>query len=194
MSDGEAMLAAIRENPADDTLRLVFADWLDENGDHYWAEYIRRTVNPTKTNANWRRAATGIMSWHWDQSALGGDRRRLTSCRLKRGFVEAIVLPAHKIPDIVRIVQIHPVEWLNVYDRQPGSEYGSSCVRLLSSVLPPCLRQAILVKTNATPKDVCRAVSKVVLEWCRSQPPQKLNWWLTKTQLVEHGPRRKEKV
>src|SRR5687768_10081460 len=31
MSDREALLAAIRANPDDDTPRLVFADWLDEH-------------------------------------------------------------------------------------------------------------------------------------------------------------------
>ena len=33
--------AAIRANPADDTARLVYADWLQENGDEPRAEFIR---------------------------------------------------------------------------------------------------------------------------------------------------------
>ena len=33
MTEDEAFLAAIRENPRDDTTRLVYADWLDERGD-----------------------------------------------------------------------------------------------------------------------------------------------------------------
>src|SRR5262245_59969104 len=40
----EALLEAIAENRDDDTPRLVFADWLDENGndvDRAWAVYIR---------------------------------------------------------------------------------------------------------------------------------------------------------
>jgi uncharacterized protein (TIGR02996 family) len=41
MSDREALLAAIQAVPADDAPRLVFADWLDENGDPDWAEFIR---------------------------------------------------------------------------------------------------------------------------------------------------------
>mgnify|MGYP001071086375 CR=1 FL=1 len=32
-ADEDAFLAAIRSNPADDTPRLVYADWLDERGD-----------------------------------------------------------------------------------------------------------------------------------------------------------------
>jgi uncharacterized protein (TIGR02996 family) len=41
MPDREAFFASIREHPDDDTPRLVFADWLDENGDCAHAELIR---------------------------------------------------------------------------------------------------------------------------------------------------------
>jgi uncharacterized protein (TIGR02996 family) len=41
MSDREAFVAAVAANPADDLPRLVFADWLDENGDPERAEFIR---------------------------------------------------------------------------------------------------------------------------------------------------------
>src|SRR3954469_21035380 len=34
MSDEAAFLRAIHEAPADDAPRLVYADWLDERGDH----------------------------------------------------------------------------------------------------------------------------------------------------------------
>ncbi len=41
MPDADAFLRAIIENPDDDTPRLVYADWLDENGDPERAEFIR---------------------------------------------------------------------------------------------------------------------------------------------------------
>lgn len=44
MNEEAAFLSAIRENPADDTARLVYADWLDEQGDPEQtakAEFIR---------------------------------------------------------------------------------------------------------------------------------------------------------
>src|SRR4051812_18836685 len=37
----EAFLSAIEADPADDTTRLVYADWLEEHGDGLRAEYIR---------------------------------------------------------------------------------------------------------------------------------------------------------
>ncbi len=41
MSDEKALLAAIWEHPHDDTPRLVYADWLQENGQPERAEFIR---------------------------------------------------------------------------------------------------------------------------------------------------------
>src|SRR5262245_7353205 len=38
---GEALLRAILEEPHDDGPRLVYADWLEENGDQARAEFIR---------------------------------------------------------------------------------------------------------------------------------------------------------
>jgi uncharacterized protein (TIGR02996 family) len=40
-TDRDALLAAIRANPDEDTPRLMFADWLDENGDPDRAEFVR---------------------------------------------------------------------------------------------------------------------------------------------------------
>ncbi|MBN9119791.1 MAG: TIGR02996 domain-containing protein, partial [Planctomycetes bacterium] len=41
LSDRDALLAAIRANPEEDTPRLMFADWLDEHGQPERAEFIR---------------------------------------------------------------------------------------------------------------------------------------------------------
>jgi uncharacterized protein (TIGR02996 family) len=41
MTERDALLRAVCENPDDDTPRLVFADWLQENGDETRAEFIR---------------------------------------------------------------------------------------------------------------------------------------------------------
>lgn len=44
MNQGESLLQAIFEHPADDAVRLVYADWLEENGDCERAEFIRVQV------------------------------------------------------------------------------------------------------------------------------------------------------
>ncbi len=45
MSDEEALLSAIAANPAEDTPRLVYADWLDEHDHHIRAEFIRLQID-----------------------------------------------------------------------------------------------------------------------------------------------------
>jgi uncharacterized protein (TIGR02996 family) len=40
VADDETFVAAIRDQPADDTLRLVYADWLEDRGDSR-AEFLR---------------------------------------------------------------------------------------------------------------------------------------------------------
>jgi uncharacterized protein (TIGR02996 family) len=64
MSDREALLAAIQAAPDDDAPRLVYADWLDENGDPDLAEFIRLQVeldplerSPDSDEARRQRAA-----------------------------------------------------------------------------------------------------------------------------------------
>jgi uncharacterized protein (TIGR02996 family) len=44
MTDREALIAAVAAAPADDLPRLVFADWLEENGDPTQAAFIRGHV------------------------------------------------------------------------------------------------------------------------------------------------------
>ena len=63
MSDRDAFLAAIAAAPEDDAPRLVYADWLDENGDPERAELIRVQCEidplrrlPDTDAANWQRA------------------------------------------------------------------------------------------------------------------------------------------
>ncbi len=48
-SDGPILLRAILEDPADDVARLVYADWLDENGEPARAEFIRVQVEAGQT-------------------------------------------------------------------------------------------------------------------------------------------------
>lgn len=44
MTDGEALLKAILAHPEEDTPRLVYADWLQENGQEERAEFIRLQI------------------------------------------------------------------------------------------------------------------------------------------------------
>jgi uncharacterized protein (TIGR02996 family) len=98
MTDGEALLKAIIDEPEDDTPRLVYADWLDENGDPDRAEFIRVQValarlapdedgHRLEVRANellarheeqWARPLRGLVLWH----------------DFRRGFVERVGVEA----------------------------------------------------------------------------------------------------
>jgi uncharacterized protein (TIGR02996 family) len=56
MSDRAALEAGIVARPDDDTARLVFADWLDEHGEHSRAEFIRLQIE-------WERAERFSAPW-----------------------------------------------------------------------------------------------------------------------------------
>src|SRR5947209_5646412 len=45
MSEEKGLLAAIRDNPEDDDLRRVYADWLEEHGRSDRAEFLRLQVD-----------------------------------------------------------------------------------------------------------------------------------------------------
>lgn len=49
MTDRAAMIAAVLANPDDDTPRLVFADWCDDNGEPERAEFLRVQVELART-------------------------------------------------------------------------------------------------------------------------------------------------
>src|SRR5262245_47923625 len=48
MSDESRFIVAMAADPDDDTPRLVFADWLDEHGQHDRAEFIRLQCRPDR--------------------------------------------------------------------------------------------------------------------------------------------------
>lgn len=61
----KAFVDAIVATPADETLRLVFADWLEENGHPAQAEWVRKTrkVRPEfyRSHMRW---------WVWESTLL----------------------------------------------------------------------------------------------------------------------------
>src|SRR5262249_31907086 len=70
MSDGQAILRTIVENPADDAPRLVYADWLEEQGRPGRAEVIplqcalyRMSPAEQQVHFNWSARAKAL----WDR-------------------------------------------------------------------------------------------------------------------------------
>jgi uncharacterized protein (TIGR02996 family) len=67
MTDGYALLRAIEANPAEDTPRLVYADWLDENAasdsDRARAEFIRVQCELARTPPGERAAELAVQEY-----------------------------------------------------------------------------------------------------------------------------------
>jgi uncharacterized protein (TIGR02996 family) len=96
-SDGDALFRAILEAPADDFPRLVYADWLQENGKPQRAEFIRlqceawhlcpqyATVTEARTAAS-RLYKDHLDEWHAELPAVPGVE---WSDLFVRGFVDA---------------------------------------------------------------------------------------------------------
>lgn len=96
MTQADAFLADIRENPGDDAPRLVYADWLDDAGDPDRAAFIRAQVALARLPAGDRRQAdlarqAGALllrhedAWRGELPALAG----VSWEDFSRGFVEA---------------------------------------------------------------------------------------------------------
>jgi uncharacterized protein (TIGR02996 family) len=94
VSAADAFLRAVIDHPDDDGPRLVYADWLDEQGD-VRGEFIRLQIDLARRGPlhlgyeGWMRRAAQLFRDHgraWGRS-LGGWARR---CRFRRGFSETV--------------------------------------------------------------------------------------------------------
>ena len=95
MTEEDAFLASIREAPEDESPRIIFADWLDDHGDHERAEFIRVQILLSQLDRD---------SPSWEQTRKRSDeilaRRRgewtagppAQDVEFRRGFPDAVTL------------------------------------------------------------------------------------------------------
>lgn len=104
-STGAALLRAVLLDHADDTPRLIFADWLEENGKAAWAKFIRTQIlkeeNPAASYPQffmelpsqwwewWQRGGGRKQEWKWLREHNNPDFKVL----VERGFVQAVECP-----------------------------------------------------------------------------------------------------
>ncbi len=112
MTDGDALHAAILATPEDDTPRLVYADWLDENHQPERAEFIRLQCQISQMKAHeaspWqppvvfeiRAREKALLAAYGDEwlAPLRQEQGPLQSSethgQFRRGFVEIVWMPA----------------------------------------------------------------------------------------------------
>ena len=106
MTERDALLRAVCENPDDDTVRLAFADWLDENGDkadRARAEFVRVQCELAGGPEGRKRAALArreekLLAAHkeaWEApfrqfEVAGPGRAFVYGVHFRRGFVWGI--------------------------------------------------------------------------------------------------------
>lgn len=121
--DHEPLLRAICADPADDTVRLAYADWLDENGDPDRAEFIRlhldrgRAIERSRRDRRHIERITELRDRH--EAAWRSELPRfdgITWGRLWRGFVSEAI--AGRSTDLVRsaigVFTASPIQFLQV--------------------------------------------------------------------------------
>ena len=107
MSDEKALLAAIWDEPHDDTVRLVYADWLQENGRPERAEFVRVQCELARlgTWGDGVEALTAREGELWKKWArrwrkhLPSDQR---GCAFHRGFPK-FNLSRYGVAELVRL-------------------------------------------------------------------------------------------
>ena len=92
MSDEPALLVAIRAHPDEDTPRLIYADWLDENGRPDRAEFIRIQCAPDADEVARDRAAE-LQERNYGKWLAGLPRFSDTRWDFHRGFPEHLDVP-----------------------------------------------------------------------------------------------------
>ncbi len=126
----QAFLQSILERPEDDGPRLVYSDWLEDNGDPECAEFIRVQVQLARLPPDASERATLVTR---EQALLQEHGKRwaeplrgLTwSWRFERGFIAAIQIrsfSSETVPALASVVALTPVRMLSITDDCPGGE------------------------------------------------------------------------
>lgn len=117
-SDRDALLRAILAEPAEDTPRLVFADWLDEHGEPARAETIREQIAWAR-GAPWTPGACVRISEEDAWLNFPAERRAI-HWLWDRGFLSRVDI---KLVDFLAhaeaIFRVHPVTDVRLTDRHP---------------------------------------------------------------------------
>jgi uncharacterized protein (TIGR02996 family) len=148
MSEQGAFLASILANPDDDTPRLVFADWLDEHGEEWWAGLIRWQCHSAGLQFTEREFLRSAQRWfrqhggpttrgdgavsvsHERRTATkrrfryGEARPYLTSFVLRRGFVGEARYEtlAGFLAEAPKLFAAHPITAVRIDNREPDSD------------------------------------------------------------------------
>lgn len=119
-SDGDGLRATIIAEPDDDIARLVYADWLDENGQPARAAFVRAQVRAAQAEpfspealayeAEAERALEGNRG-AWTKALVS----RVVRCEFRRGFIEHAQVNVASFPrDAADLFAAEPIRSLHL--------------------------------------------------------------------------------
>jgi uncharacterized protein (TIGR02996 family) len=122
MSDRDALLRAICENPDDDAPRLIYADWLDEHDDPRQAEFIRVQIEVARRGIrNYEGHPLAVRQMElWKELRkwrfVLGNWLQLSLSDFRRGFsVRHQCTPAEFVRDAANFWRHGPITHLVLY-------------------------------------------------------------------------------
>jgi uncharacterized protein (TIGR02996 family) len=121
MTEREALLAAVLANPKDDVVRLVYADWLEENGEPAHAMFIRAEIEIAKTGHRW----CGVCNLCRTKRNLSWSNygQEYQNPYTRRGFIDEMYCAVSTWMTFGPIiVKEHPVRFVWLYDKWPKKE------------------------------------------------------------------------
>lgn len=120
MSERDALLAAIVAQPDDDTARLVYADWLQERGQEWRAQFIRAQVwaaraepfgPEARRQEDEARRLVDVAPGEWVRHL----QQRLVRWKFRRGFVEHADVNVATFPrDAAELFHLEPIRSLRL--------------------------------------------------------------------------------
>ncbi len=137
MTEGEALFRAVVESPADDAVRQVYADWLEEYGEPERAEFIRVQVErpclavddrrQEALKARQAKVAARMDEWRGRLPCLGGINWQ----RFWRGFVSGADVMLWKFyrDQADTLFAVAPIQFLRFLSLAPAE-----CQELAASV------------------------------------------------------------
>jgi uncharacterized protein (TIGR02996 family) len=135
----EALLQTILAEPQEDAPRLVFADWLDDNGQPERAEFIRLQIEvatgsvPPRRRAELYRRQDDLLRAH-ELAWVGPLADLVQRARFVRGFVERVTVTAEGfLQDGPQLFDLAPVRHVILTD------HDEHLPRLVKSPLLECL-------------------------------------------------------
>lgn len=178
---GDALLADIIACPDDDTPRLIFADWLEDNGEPERAEFIRLSVRSPK--AVWTRLVNGFGYEPWINPLSASPSLSFGCWAWNRGFVFEIHCTLRQWLDHGRaICAAHPIKRVELTDRRPAEVNEELCwwavsdeshfpaeipLMIWSLIDLPAVRN--YWKVSPTREGAVDALSAALIRWGRSR-------------------------